>query len=91
VVDYLFTDELPGYREIPDLLAGRRGLQVRDEIRMVRPGFYLGRAYVNRIFLVTFTLSSQADDRELAQFRRSGPQREDCWTGTQMRQAPAPR
>ncbi len=42
IIDYAFTDELPGYREHPDSLGGRKGLRIRDEIRMVRPGFYLG-------------------------------------------------
>ena len=42
---------------------GRDGLRIRDEIRMVRPGFYLGRAYLNRIFGLNFTLynAQQAD------------------------------
>lgn len=85
VIDYLFTDELPGYREVPDLLAGRRGLQVRDEIRMVRPGFYLGRAYVNRIFMLTFTLYNEGVARREGPQFMSGKPREDCWTGTQLR------
>ena len=56
IVDYLFGDEIQGYQASPDSLAGRGGLRVRDEIRMVRPGFYLGRAYANRAFLLNFTL-----------------------------------
>lgn len=48
IIDYAFTDEIPGYRDKPDFLAGRNGLKVRDEIRMVRPGLYLGRAYMDR-------------------------------------------
>ena len=59
IIDYSYTDEIPGYRERPDYLAGRRGLQVRDEIRMVRPGFYLGRAYLGKVFLLNFTLYSK--------------------------------
>src|SRR3546814_2934370 len=51
IIDYAFTDTLPVYREKPDFLAGRNGLKLRDEIRMVGPGFYLGRAYVDRVFL----------------------------------------
>ena len=42
------TTTLPGYQEHPDALAGRNGLRIRDEIRMIRPGFYLGRAYANQ-------------------------------------------
>ena len=48
IVDYNYNDEIEGYRASPDSLAGRGGLQIRDEIRMVRPGLYLGRAYANR-------------------------------------------
>ena len=44
----------------PDFLAGRDGLAVRDEIRMVRPGFYLGRAYLGKVFLLNFTLYNKA-------------------------------
>ena len=43
IVDYLFNDEIEGYQPSPDSLAGRSGLRIRDEIRMVRPGL-LSRA-----------------------------------------------
>ncbi len=79
IIDYAFTDEIPGYREMPDQLAGRTGLRIRDEIRMVRPGFYLGRAYLNRIFGLNFTLYRKAD----AEAAPPATIAEDCWTGTQ--------
>ena len=86
IIDYFFTDELPGYREKPDFLAGRNGLQVRDEIRMVRPGFYLGRAYIGRVFLLDFTLYNKAiAERDGAAFEKTGVVTEDCWPGTQQR------
>lgn len=88
IIDYAFTDTLPGYREKPDFLAGRNGLQVRDEIRMVRPGFYLGRAYLGRVFLLDFTLYNKAiAGRDGPAFARTGKVAEDCWTGTQSRLA----
>jgi hypothetical protein len=84
IIDYTFTDELPGYRERPDWLAGRNGLRVRDEIRMVRPGFYLGRAYLNRIFGLNFTLyNAEAADAGRQAFRE-GTLAQDCFTGTQQ-------
>lgn len=84
IIDYAFTDELPGYREKPDWLAGRNGLRVRDEIRMVRPGFYLGRAYMNRVFALNFTLyNADAAAAGLADFRR-GATPEDCQVGNQQ-------
>ncbi len=84
IIDYAFSDEVPGYRERPDFLAGRRGLQIRDEIRMVRPGFYLGRAYANRAFLLNFTLyNKEVADRDGKAFVDTGKVAEDCWVGTQ--------
>jgi hypothetical protein len=86
IIDYAFTDELPGYRERPDYLAGRNGFQIRDEIRMVRPGFYLGRAYAGKAFLLNFTLYNAAiAERDGGAFTKSGGNKEDCWSGTQPR------
>jgi hypothetical protein len=92
IIDYAFSDTLPGYREKPDFLAGRNGLQVRDEIRMVRPGFYLGRAYIGRVFLLDFTLYNKAvAERDGPGFERTGQVAEDCWAGTQRRTLAAAR
>ena len=88
IIDYFYTDEISGYRERPDYLAGRRGLQVRDEIRMVRPGFYLGRAYLGKIFLLNFTLyNKEIASRDGEAFAKTGLVKEDCWAGTQQRPA----
>jgi hypothetical protein len=86
IIDYAFTDQLPGYRRMPDMMAGRDGFAIRDEIRMVRPGFYLGRAYIDRAFVVNFvlyneTIAAAAKD----EFMRTGQVAEDCWGGTQQR------
>ena len=75
IIDYAYNDEIPGYQEHPDALAGRNGLRIRDEIRMIRPGFYLGRAYANKIFLLNFILyNSDVADAGLDGFaaRRRG-------------------
>lgn len=85
IIDYAFTDDLPGYRERPDFLAGRRGLRVRDEIRMVRPGLYLGRAYMDHAFILNFVLyNKKLDQAGRAEFE-TGQIRDDCWSGTQKR------
>ena len=90
IIDYFFTDEIPGYQEKPDHLAGRRGLRVRDEIRMVRPGFYLGRAYLDKVFLLNFTLyNKDIASRDGEAFMKTGEVSQDCWTGTQQRIARA--
>jgi len=84
IIDYAFTDDLPGYRETPDVLAGREGLEIRDEIRMVRPGFYLGRAYIKKVFALNFTLYNKAvAEKESSSFAVSGSVTEDCWVGNQ--------
>lgn len=85
IIDYAFTDELPGYRERPDFLAGRRGLRVRDEIRMVRPGLYLGRAYMDHAFVLDFVLyNKRLDQAGRAEFE-TGQVKDECWSGTQKR------
>lgn len=82
VIDYLFGDEIEGWRESPDSLAGRGGLKIRDEIRMVKPGLYLGRAYANRIFLLNFLVfSPEAAERGDFAFTAGDPIAEDCWAG----------
>ena len=83
IIDYAFSDDLPGYLAELDRLGGRAGLQIRDEIRMIRPGFYLGRAYIARAFLLNFTLyDEEAATAPDASFE---PERvaEDCWEGSQ--------
>lgn len=88
IIDYFFTDEIAGYQENPDFLAGRRGLKVRDEIRMIRPGLYLGRAYLDRVFALNFTLYDKAtDEKARDDFVKTGKAQEDCWPGTQTRTA----
>jgi len=84
IIDYAFTDDVPGYREMPDVLAGREGLEIRDEIRMVRPGFYLGRAYIKKVFALNFTLYNKSvAEKESASFAGSGSVAEDCLVGNQ--------
>ena len=85
IIDYAFTDELPGYRERPDFLAGRRGLKVRDEIRMVRPGLYLGRAYMDHAFVLNFVLYNKKLDRAGRAEFETGQVKDACWSGTQKR------
>jgi hypothetical protein len=74
IIDYAFGDDIDGYLPNVDSLAGRNGLQVRDEIRMVRPGFYLGRAYMGRVFALNFTLYNDAA-------AKAGAVQGDCWDG----------
>ena len=56
VIDYSKGPEIAGYREVPDRLAGADRLDILDEVRIVRPGFYLGRAHFRGVFRLNFTL-----------------------------------
>lgn len=86
IIDYAFTDEIEGYRQRPDYLAGRNAFQVRDEIRMVRPGFYIGRAYLQRFFVLNFTLYNKEIAKNAKNnFLKTGIVAEDCWSGEQQR------
>jgi hypothetical protein len=90
IIDYAFTDDLPGYREKPDALAGRDGFEIRDEIRMIRPGFYLGRAYMKRLFVLNFTLyNGDVAEKDSGAFQAGGLVQENCWVGPQRATAMA--
>lgn len=78
IIDYAYGDTISGYNADIDFLATRDGLAVRDEIRMVRPGLYLGRAYMRQVFGLVFTLSNE-------QAAKAGDASEHCFTGTQPR------
>ena len=82
IIDYAYSDTVPGYQDSIDFLASRHGVYVRDEIRMVRPGLYLGKAYLNRMFFLTFVLHNPDVDKANAG-RRDWAAMQECWTGTQ--------
>jgi hypothetical protein len=91
IIDYNYAEDITGYRVNPDSFVGRGGLRLREEIRMVRPGFYLGRAYVGRVFLLNFTLyDERLADGQRADFLAGQPVMEDCWTGEQTAHNTAP-
>lgn len=88
IIDYAFTDEIPGYVAAVDALGGREGTQIRDEIRMVRPGFYLGRAYLSRVFALNFTLrNADVEKAGREAFLATGRIEEDCRVGGQRQLA----
>ena len=87
------------YEPRVDILAAASMLEVRDEIRMVRPGLYLGRAYLGRIFLLNFTLEclddkcrkAPIDDCEIGPQRMAllsapGQQPKECMSMNEYRQ-----
>lgn len=56
IIDYARGRDFSPFIKGIDDLAGPDFLGIRDEIRMIRPGLYLGRAYLNKIFLLNFVL-----------------------------------
>jgi hypothetical protein len=73
IIDYADTAQIDGYIEKIDRLVGKDGLMIRDEIRMLRPGFYLGRAYFGTLFGLNFTLfNADVARRETAAWAASG-------------------
>jgi hypothetical protein len=91
IIDYAFNDDLADiFQDNPDHWVNRKGLRIRDEIRMVRPGFYLGRAYINRAFLLNFTLYNEdvAGAQETT-FLAGGDVGADCWPDAEQISASA--
>ncbi len=84
IIDYAYSDTVTGYQEPIDFLASRHGLYVRDEIRMVRPGLYLGKAYLGRMFFLNFVLWNKEEDQK-NQNATSWENQQECYTGTQKR------
>jgi hypothetical protein len=62
VIDYSKGPTIEGYREIPDSLAGADALDIHDEVRLVKAGLYLGRAYFKGRFGLNFTLLKPGAD-----------------------------
>lgn len=83
IIDYSETQTIEGYVPKIDYLAGHDALNIRDEIRFVRPGFYLGLAYyLQGKLLLTFTLYNEAA-------ASSGvTPAEECWDGRGPRPEP---
>jgi hypothetical protein len=78
IIDYAYGDDFKPFIPEIDSLVGRDGKWIRDEIRMIRPGLYLGRAYMDRIFLLNFVL----ENKEIS--KTSGDAKawkNKCWTG----------
>jgi hypothetical protein len=57
---------------------------------MVRPGFYLGRGYLDGVFVLNTTLYSEAAAKAATpEFVSAGKVEEDCWVGSQRMAASA--
>ena len=63
VLDYAYGDSISGYIDALDWPMTRKGLSIRDEIRMVKPGLYLGRAYIRGLYALNFILYSEQEEQ----------------------------
>lgn len=83
VIDYMFgvQDRPEGIDtdEAIDWLAGAQAFQIRDEIRMVKPGLYLGRAYLKLAFGLYFVL----EYHEGTGVKLTWEDKDACWLGHQ--------
>lgn len=95
ILDYAYNDNLSSsckentHCETINQLISRKGLNIRDEIRMIHPGLYLGRVYLGKFFLVNF-LVMNADLTQVWEQQVKKAEglstthrnfQEDCWTG----------
>lgn len=79
LIDYTASEHLPGYRETPDAVTGRSGLQLREELRALQPGLYLGRAYSGDTLVLNFVLYD--DSRPRAASSAGDRMNDDCGAG----------
>lgn len=84
IIDYTWGDDYKPFVKGIDDLVGRGMMNLRDEMRMIRPGLYLGRAYTNKVFLLNFVLTSERQQTEFANSNRPYPEGQ-CFNGTKTR------
>jgi hypothetical protein len=87
IIDYNYGDDIGRSKDENvrslwdsriDALPTKAGLGIRDEIRMVKPGFYLGRVHIKQplnAFILWFTLETRTPADESAE--------DACWIGYQ--------
>jgi hypothetical protein len=67
VADYAWGSDFSPFIKGIDNIFGREHFGMREEIRMVRPGLYLGRVYAQKIFLFNFVLHNPDADKSAAE------------------------
>jgi hypothetical protein len=87
VIDPTYPEDFPDFKAGIDDIPGHKGMNLREEIRMVRPGFYLGRVYGARVYLMSFILYNAKIDQAKPSKKAdlAHPERNECWLGTQPR------
>ena len=56
IIDYTFSDDLDSYHQKPDHLLTRKGFKMKTEIREVHNNLFLGRVYMDNIFMYYIAL-----------------------------------
>jgi hypothetical protein len=79
VIDPAYPEDFSDFKAGVDEIPSHAGMNLREEIRMIRPGLYLGRIYGARVYLMSFLLYNSKADLD-------GHLRDnECWLGTQAR------
>jgi len=66
ITDGNFSDDFSDYVPLRDEIISRKNLSLTEEYRMLRPGFYIGKVYSNKIFLFNVTLDRTSTQTESA-------------------------
>ncbi len=63
ITDAGFGDDfgLPSYIDLRDQVVTRKGLNISEEYRMLRPGLYIGKVYTNKLFLFNIVLEKSGN------------------------------
>ncbi|MBC7467115.1 MAG: hypothetical protein H7256_14090 [Bdellovibrio sp.] len=61
ITDGSYGDDFSSYLKYTDEIVTRKGLNITEEYRMVRPGLYIGKAYSNKLFLFNVALEISGD------------------------------
>lgn len=80
VTDGGFGDDFPSYVNLRDQIVTRKGLNITEEYRMVRPGLYIGKAYSNKLFLFNVALEVSG-----AQAAQAAQTEDKCFNGKTTR------
>jgi len=67
VIDHSWGSDFSPFINGIDNILGRDYMDIRDELRMVRPGLYLGRVYAQKIFLFNFVAYNPDADKAASQ------------------------
>ena len=80
IIDYAYGRDFKPFYAGLDTLVGKEGFDIRDEVRLVRPGLYLGRAYIQKMFVLNFILENKDQIKAGTEWPK-----DECWNGKNIR------